>query len=68
MNYIHITPDNITNTIQYRSTQLASKQITHTGPEIWHNLPQNFELSKNVKILKKTYKKILGKKLEKNKN
>jgi len=57
--HLHNTRQHNQPHIQHRRTQLASKQITHTGPDIWHNLPLNFKQSNSVKILKKTYKKYL---------
>jgi len=42
--------------IRYRRTQLASTQISHKAPEIWHNIPNNIKQSKNIRQLTKQLK------------
>ena len=42
--------------IRYRRTQLASTQINHKAPEIWHNIPNNIKQSKNIRQLTKQLK------------
>ena len=45
--------------IRHRRTMQASKQITHTGPKMWQQVPSNLKNISNLKLFSKHYKKYL---------
>ena len=54
--HTHNTRQIINPHIRYRRTQLASKQISHKAPEIWHNIPNNIKQRNNIRQLTKQLK------------
>ena len=45
--------------IRHRRTMQASKQITHKGPKMWQQVPNNLKNIPNLKLFSKHYKQYL---------
>ena len=45
--------------IKFRRTKVASCQISHKGPEVWLNIPNGIQTSKNINQFKYKYKRLL---------